>query len=157
MAPVAPSPVYMALDVGDVRVGVALSRSGVIADPLCTVERNGRSSVLDALQEVVDRERVTVCVIGLPVLESGVEGEQAEKTRAFARSLARRFPKLTLVFRDERYTTAQARELAGRRARGGTNPGGLVDRLAAAVLLQEYLDELATQRKNTPPPQEPGT
>ena len=138
--------IHLALDVGDVRIGVAISRSGVIAEPLTTVERTGKSQALDAIQGLVEANKVTVCLVGMPLLEGGTEGEQAEKTRAFARSLARRLPGLKLVYWDERHSSGQARGLAGKRISGGENRG-LVDRIAAAVILQEYLDHQAEVRK----------
>ncbi len=138
--------IHLALDVGDVRVGVAISRSGVIAEPLTTVERTGKSQVLDAIQKLVEANKVSVCVVGMPLLEGGSEGEQAEKTRAFARSLARRLPGLRMVFWDERHSSGEARSLAGKRVSGGENRG-LVDRIAAAVILQEYLDHQAEVQK----------
>ena len=129
----------LGLDVGDVRIGVAISRSGVIAEPLVTIERIGRRQTLNALEELVMANSVGQCVVGLPSLESGIEGEQAEKTRAFCRSLSRRIPALKIAFFDERYTSSRARDIAGDRVQGADNKG-LIDRIAAAVILQDYLD-----------------
>jgi putative Holliday junction resolvase len=141
----------MALDVGDVRIGVALSRSGIIAEPHSTLQRIGRRQILDAIGTIIAAERVTHCILGLPLLERGVEGSQAEKTRAFSRSMARRFPELALEFEDERYTSAEAAELAGTRAQSDR---GLIDRIAAAVILQQYLDRTTAERA-APPSQSP--
>jgi putative Holliday junction resolvase len=132
----------MGLDVGDVRIGVALSRSGVIAEPLTTVTRKGRRQVLDDLQQLVDQHKVTICVVGLPRLVGGSEGEQAEKTRAFVRSLRRRIPQLRFVFEDERFTSAEAKEILGARS----SQKGSIDRVAAALILQQYLDRPAQDR-----------
>jgi len=129
----------MALDVGDARIGVAVSRSGIIADTRETITRVGRKQTLDAIGKVLEEDGVTVCVLGLPLLEGGTEGEQAEKTRAFSRSLQRRFPTLRITFHDERYTSAQAKGMMGRD--GGAK--GRVDQLAAAIILQEWLDSAA--------------
>lgn len=134
-----PRDIYLGLDVGDVRIGVALSRSGLICEPLLTIERRGRTQTLDAIDALIREHNATVLVIGLPLLERGVEGEQAAKTRQFARSLARRFPKVRIDFQDERHTSGEARDHAGSRLRDG-GPKGLVDRLAAAFILQQYLD-----------------
>ena len=131
--------VYLGLDVGDVRIGVALSRSGFICEPLLTIERRGRKQTLDAIAALILEHNATVLVLGLPLLERGVEGEQVEKTREFSRSLARRFPKVRIDFQDERHTSGDARDHAGSRLRDG-GPKGLVDRLAAAFILQQYLD-----------------
>ncbi|CAN5421932.1 Holliday junction resolvase RuvX [soil metagenome] len=136
----------IALDVGDVRIGVAISRSGVIAEPLLTIDRTaGRKQTLDALQALVEQHGAKCCVIGLPLLVGGAEGEQAEKTRAFSRSLARRLPRLSLHFFDERYTSGDARDLIGRRAQSK----GEIDRVAAAYILQQFLDHLNEDKKKT--------
>lgn len=135
----------LGLDAGDVRVGVAISRSGVIAEPLITLQRRGRKQILNEIEALVNEHGVTICVIGLPYLESGLEGEQAEKTRAFGRSLARRMPSLTIEFEDERHSSADARELAGSR-RLEKSAQGLTDRLAAAIILQAWLDRRAAAK-----------
>ncbi|MBI1292908.1 Holliday junction resolvase RuvX [bacterium] len=146
-----PPEAYLGLDVGDVRIGVALSRSGVIAEPLVTITRVGRRQTIDDLNRIVDEHRITVCVVGLPRLESGDSGEQVEKTQAFVRSLQRRLPRLRFVFEDERYSSADAREILGRRA----GEKGAVDRVAAAIILQQYLDRAARERaSNEPAPAE---
>lgn len=145
--PAIPRTIHMALDVGDVRIGVAVSRSGVIAEPLATIERRGRRQVLDDIGRIIAEHRISHCVLGLPRLEGGTEGEQAAKTRAFARSLARRFPTLEIDFWDERFTSNEARSLAGKRIAGKSNPG-LVDRIAAAIILQEYLDHRSENRRD---------
>ncbi len=138
----------IALDVGDVRIGVAISRSWVIAEPLETIKRVGRKQTLNALERIITANSVTHCVVGLPLLEDGQSGEQAEKSRAFARSMARRFPQLTIDLHDERYSSRDATEIAGERVRGGENRG-LVDRLAAAVILREFLDQLQDREKKS--------
>lgn len=140
------SPIYLSLDVGDARIGVAISRSGVIAEPLATIERRGRKQTLDALSRIISENGVTQVVAGLPLLESGVAGEQAEKTRAFCRSLARRIPKLAIEYHDERYSSTEARAIAAGRIADGQNKD-LVDRIAAAVILQSYLDAKHDEKK----------
>lgn len=147
-APHRPARAYLALDVGDVRIGVALSRSGLVAEPHTTIPRLGRRQTLDALQEIVEANGVGTCVVGLPLLERGGEGEQAAKTREFVRSLQRRMPQLEVVFRDERHTSSEAREIAGHR-RMASSDRGLVDRLAAAIILQEFLDARGSQGNTT--------
>lgn len=130
----------LGLDVGDVRIGVALSESRMICRPLPAIDRSaGRTATLNALEEIVRSHGVRTAVVGLPLLEGGAEGEQAARTRAFARSLRRRIPGLWVEMRDERYTSAEAADIIG----GGPAEPGRVDSVAAAVILQEYLDELS--------------
>ncbi len=126
----------LALDVGDVRIGLAVSESRTIAATLPSIERNGRRATLDALERVIGQHEVRAVILGLPLLENGNEGDQAEKTRAFARSLQRRLPQLNIDFWDERYTSAEAKEILG----GESETAGRVDSVAAAVILQEFLD-----------------
>ncbi len=135
--PPKPPGALLALDVGDVRIGVAVSESRIIASPLEALDRRllGRTGTLDAIQALMERYRVTEVLLGLPLLEGGKEGEQAQKTRAFGRSLQRRVPGLAITFRDERYTTSEARGILG----PGPHPPGKVDSLAAAILLEEAL------------------
>ena len=141
-----PPDVYLGLDVGDVRIGLALSRSGIICEPLVTITRTDKRQVLDDIQKVVEQNRVTVCVVGLPRLTAGDEGSQAEKTRAFVRSLQRRIPKVRYVFEDERFTSSEARDMIGG---GRAAKKGELDRVAAAIILQQYLDRLASERPST--------
>ena len=131
-----PGQAILALDFGEVRIGAAVSESRVIATTLPAIEGQGKRQALDAIEELTNRYAVGIIVVGLPLLESGIEGSQAERTRAFGRSLARRLPRIRIEFRDERYTTAEAREILG----PGEIPKGRVDSVAAAIILQEYLD-----------------
>lgn len=127
--------VWLGLDVGDARIGCALSRSGIICEPVATVARRGRTQALDAIGRLVQEHAVTDIVLGLPLLEDGREGEQAEKTRAFSRSLARRMPNLRLHFEDERHTSGEAASFAGRAPAHGD-----IDSFAAMLILQRHLD-----------------
>ena len=145
MTPSTAREVFLALDLGEARIGVAISRSGVIAEPLEVIHRTGRRQALDAIQRLVEANQATTCVVGLPLLESGVEGEQAERTRAFARSLARRLPSLRIVYQDERDSSNEADEIRSHRA----NPREHRDHLAAAVILTDYLNNRIEQEKKT--------
>lgn len=126
--------VCLGMDVGGARIGLALSRSGWLVETLPTLHRRGRKQDFDALEKLILAERITDVVLGLPLLPSGEEGEQSEKTREFSRSLARRFPGVRLHFQDERYSSAEAREIGSATASHSDE-----DRIAAAVILQEFL------------------
>ena len=135
----------MALDVGDRRVGIALSDpTGTLATPFGAVER-GESDV-DEILRLAEREGAGAIVVGMPYTLAGARGAQAAKTAAFVRALrdkARGVPVSTL---DERLSTAQARRLL-READSGRHrktrrrqDRGRTDAAAAAVILQGYLD-----------------
>ncbi|MGI6367723.1 MAG: Holliday junction resolvase RuvX [Anaerolineae bacterium] len=131
----------MALDVGDERIGVALSDAlGIMARPYGVIPRVAGSASYRQLQEIVLREQVTGIVVGLPLLPSGEEGKQALSTRAYLRGLAQHI-QLPVDLVDERYTTAEARDLMEQdHSRRGRDALG-VDAWAAAVILQDYLSD----------------
>lgn len=158
---------FLGLDVGDVRIGVAASDpTALIARPLDTVQRIPKTECLNRMETLLRETGAAGLVVGLPLLENGEPGEQAEKTRAFLRSLARRLPKIRVAWWDERFSTGDARNLLdGKGETHGGPPGrghgasrGLGedasrrsrrDEIAATLLLQEWLD---ARRRTTAAP-----
>ena len=129
----------LALDVGDRRIGLAISDpTGLLASPLGVVER-GTSDVDTIVQTALD-SGVTAFVVGLPLTLAGDSGSQAGKVRGFIRDL-RTHTDLPVHTVDERLSTVQAQRLlrqsSGRRR---NRDRGRIDASAAAVLLQSYLD-----------------
>ena len=120
----------MALDFGAARTGVAVSDpTGVIARPLCVVERAASSNGLDELVRLVHDERPEQVVVGHPLTLRGERGEQARATENFAAALRERLEVPVLLF-DERFTTDLAQH----------NPSNAPeDARAAAHLLSSYL------------------
>jgi putative Holliday junction resolvase len=148
----------LCLDVGERRIGVAVSDpSGRLATPLTIVERRAAERDFRRIADLVRDEGAERVVVGLPHTLAGEIGPQARRIQRWADRLVP-YLSVPLVFADERYSTAEAsRRLAGaglaergdkpdgrRRARAA-NPGGGVslDAAAAAVILQDYLDETA--------------
>jgi putative Holliday junction resolvase len=130
----------MAIDVGDKRIGVALSDpTGTLASPNTIIERTEESQDIAAINKIIARYDVTKIVIGLPISLSGRIGEQAEKVHAFADHLVKHID-ISVDFRDERLTTVSAKRLLRESGKKGRNPGK-DDAAAAAVILQSYLDE----------------
>ncbi len=131
----------LALDWGEVRLGLALSEeTQALASPLETlVRRKGKRFPMARFLELVDAHRPVGLLVGLPLTGEGEEGASAAAAREMAEALERRTG-LPLELWDERLTTARA--LALIREQGGSTRGrrGDVDALAAAVLLQHYLD-----------------
>lgn len=131
----------LALDIGEKRIGVALSDpGGILASPLTIVERCEEKRDIEAVVGIASQYQVGLIIVGLPRTLGGSLGEQAEKVQAFARVLAAASD-VPLVFRDERLTTVSARRLM--RAGGGrkSRKKDRDDAVAAAVLLQGYLEE----------------
>ena len=130
----------MALDVGDKRIGVAISDpEGLIAQSLTVLERKGKAHDLEALRNLAREHQVERILIGLPRRLDGTLGPQAEKAQALGEEIGDRL-RLPVVYWDERLTTAQAgvkREARKKR----------IDAVAATLLLQNYLDFLMRQAK----------
>jgi len=131
--------VRLGIDVGSVRVGVARSDpGGVLASPLATVRR-GRGD-LDAVAELVAEHAVTEVIVGLPTSLSGGEGRAAGAVRDFAARLAARVTPVPVRLFDERFTTITAHGALRQAGRQGRARRQVVDKAAAAVLLQAALD-----------------
>ena len=119
---------YLALDVGDRRIGLAVGdEGGGIARPLRTLTRRAVVADVAAIGELARKEEVTALLIGLPLTTRGDEGTQAARVRRFAGSLGSLG--LPVVLHDERFTTSEA-------ALQGASD---VDAGAAAILLEDFL------------------
>jgi putative Holliday junction resolvase len=131
----------LALDWGELRIGLALSdESQTLATPLDTLlRRSGKRFPMTRFLDLAERHRPVGLVVGLPLSPEGTETESAVAARAMADALTRR-TNLPLELWDERLSTARA--LAAVREQGGSTRGRKadVDALAAAVLLQHFLD-----------------
>jgi putative Holliday junction resolvase len=127
------------LDVGERRVGIAVSdEEGRLASPLRVLERREAARDFERLAAVVREQRATRVVVGLPRTLAGEIGPQARRVQRWTARLAP-YLQVPIVYWDERYSTAEAyRRLAsiGRPRR----PRAPIDAVAAAVILQEYLD-----------------
>lgn len=134
---------YLGLDVGDERIGVSLSdETGTLARPLSTLERRSGPSSYYLLKDTIDRHGVQVVVVGLPLLEDGSEGKQVRSTRAYVAGLQTHVV-TTIKYWDERYTTARAKDILASSTKRASHRDKRrsVDSIAAAVILQEYLDQ----------------
>jgi len=136
----------LAVDWGEIRIGLALSdETQTLATPLETlVRRRGKRFPMPRFMELVAAHAPAGVVVGLPLTGEGGEEESAGSARALADSLTERSG-LPVELWDERMSTARA--LAAIREQGGSTRGrrGDVDALAAAVLLQHFLDARRTR------------
>lgn len=129
----------LGLDLGDVRIGVAISDPDRrLAVPLGTV-RTGAPADLKAIAKLVGENEVTLVVIGHPLLMSSRAGARAKQAEGFAEAL-RGFLKVPVVLHDERLSTAEAERALKEAGAGGRDRRRAVDRSAATVILQSYLD-----------------
>ncbi|MGH9599406.1 MAG: Holliday junction resolvase RuvX [Terracidiphilus sp.] len=137
-----PGPRFLALDVGNRRIGVAVSDElGLTAQPVLTLERRrNRREDLRSLGRLARRFGVSAVVVGLPLHLSGAESPQAVKTRAFAAELGE-LTGLPIHLRDERLTTHEAHRILYEAGRERQQHRRVVDQVAAALILQAFLDE----------------
>jgi putative Holliday junction resolvase len=133
----------LGIDAGERRVGVALSdESRLLATPLTVLDRaHGLAPVLDTLGQLSVREGVVQIIVGLPLNADGSQGRQARRAQDFAR-VASRVLGLPVEMWDERLSTQQAEEILRAQGRNlrRVRQRGEIDAVAAAVILQDYLD-----------------
>ncbi|MBC6448570.1 putative holliday junction resolvase [Actinokineospora alba] len=132
----------LAVDVGSVRVGVAVSDPGpILATPLVTLSRDERSGGdLDRLTELVAEHEVVEVVVGLPRTLASRHGAAAESAHAYATELARRIAPVPVRLADERLTTVSASRMLSKQGVKGKRQRAVVDQAAAVEILQSWLD-----------------
>lgn len=136
----------LALDHGTKRIGVALSDEfGWTAQPLETFERRTLERDIAHIQDLVRTHEVNRVLLGLPLRLSGEEGPAVRAVRDFVERLAEALP-VPVVTWDERLTTKAAEELLIAADVSRKKRKGAVDRVAAAILLQSYLEAHAPGR-----------
>ncbi|MFC1974587.1 Holliday junction resolvase RuvX [Chloroflexota bacterium] len=131
----------LGLDVGDKRIGVALSDpGGILASPLTIINREDDRADIEAITSIINQHEVGQIVVGLPRSMDGSLGQQAEKVETFTQKL-RDCTEVPVTFRDERLTTVLARRLMQAASTKKTKKRVRDDAIAAALILQGYLDE----------------
>lgn len=134
----------LGLDIGSKRIGVAVSdEEGMLASPTTMVER-GRNDRA-AFRKLVERWQPVLLVSGLPTGLSGREGPQAAETRVYAESLASDLG-LPLEYYDERLSSTIAERALLEAGMSRERRKERIDSMAAAVMLQGYLDHQRTRR-----------
>ena len=137
----------LGLDVGDRRIGVAISdRMGWTAQGLETIENTGRNAVHAKLKKIVDEYKPGKIVIGLPLNMDGSEGNRAEMVKRFGQAMKSIYSG-EIIYWDERLTTVSAHRAmidGGVRRKKRKQK---VDQVAAILILQSYLDLYNNQKK----------
>lgn len=116
---------------------------GILASPLAIIDRRDDAADIEAIIDVINRQQVEQIVVGLPRSMDGSIGRQAEKVQAFVRELCDH-TEVPVEFRDERLTTVSAKRLmqaVNTRKTRKTKKKVRDDAIAAAIILQGYLDE----------------
>jgi putative holliday junction resolvase len=141
--PPSPTGRILGLDVGSRRIGVAVSDPlGITAQGLETLHRRNKRHDLEHLRRVIGEYQVKEIVVGLPLRMSGAEGTQADKMQAFAEELRKQF-KLPVHLWDERLTSAEANRLLRETDLSIEKRGKAVDRMAAILILQGWMENRA--------------
>jgi putative Holliday junction resolvase len=131
---------FVGLDVGERRIGVAVSDPlGMTAQPHEVVERRGARVDILALMEKLRGFEVAGFVAGLPLEMSGNEGSQVERVRTFCERLEKTTG-IPVAYQDERLTSVQSERLLESAGVRRERRRGLLDKMAAALILQAWLD-----------------
>lgn len=134
---------YLALDVGEERIGIAISdETGLVARPVETIIREPGPASFERIADIVREKGVDIIVVGLPLLLDGSRGKQVQSTRAYVRGL-RTHVEVPITYWDERYSTNRAREIMIENRSKDS-----LDAVAAAVILQEYLDRVEQEERS---------
>jgi len=130
----------LAIDLGERRMGLALSDPfGLTAKGLPTAQRRNKRQDLNFLEVLTRRHGVSRVLVGNPLNMDGSAGPQSAQARAFAEELTRRL-NIAVELRDERLTSVEAHQVLAETGADPQDRRGSVDRVAAALLLQGFLD-----------------
>lgn len=130
----------MALDLGDKRIGVAVSDpTRTIARPLEVIKRSSRAADFSRLKEIAVQNKVGCLVVGVPVTLGGFEGQRALWARDYGAALSEALS-IKVVFWDESFSTQDAEDSLRQRGVNPSSQRDRIDAIAAALILQGYLD-----------------
>ena len=133
----------MALDLGSVRVGVAVSdETRLIAQSYGVIKRKSREEDFARYGRIIEEQEITLLVIGLPTKADGSDSDTAVWIRDYAADLQQHID-IPIEFWDESYSTVKAEESLRQRGKRGKKARQRVDAVAAAFILQSYLDAQA--------------
>ncbi|MGI6594017.1 MAG: Holliday junction resolvase RuvX [Christensenellales bacterium] len=130
----------LALDIGDVRIGLATSDSlGIIASGYETYTRQDEIADILYLKNFIEKNAIELVVIGLPINMDGTHGERVNIVKKFANKLLEQIS-IEVVFQDERLTTVQAERMLINHGVRREKRKQIIDKVAATIILQAYLD-----------------
>jgi putative Holliday junction resolvase len=140
-----PQPRVLGLDVGSKTIGLAVSDPlGITAQGLPTIRRKNKRLDYGQLEQIIRQYDVTEIVVGYPLRMSGLEGTQSEKIKLFAEELRKKFG-LPVHLWDERLSSAEANRVLRDSEMSIQRRGEVVDRLAAVLILQNWMEARATR------------
>ncbi len=136
---------HLSIDLGDVRIGLAMSDSmGIIANGLETYQRKFIYKDVEYIVKIAMDNNVKCVVMGLPMNMDGTSGERVEKAKEFAKLIEDKFKELNydckIDFQDERLTTVTSERVLIDAGVRRENRKKVIDKMAATIILQTYLD-----------------
>lgn len=130
----------LGIDYGDARIGIALSDElGILASPLQTYQSQSMRKDIDYISALAKEKNCGKIVIGLPLNMNGSEGDRVSKTKSFGNVLEK-VAGIPVVYKDERLTTVQVERLFEQANVKKDKRKQIVDKTAAVLILQSYLD-----------------
>lgn len=137
----------MALDIGEVRVGIAISDPGErVASPVTVLPSAEVKACAKPFMRVLEDWEPELLVSGLPYTLSGEEGPQAARIRAFAAEVSKRAG-IPVEFSDERLSSTEAKRSLREKGMSEREMRGKIDMIAASIFLQSWLDARANEHQ----------
>ena len=131
----------LGLDIGLKRIGVAgCDGLGLLATELTTIKRTSFKNDVEQIKKIVAKREANILVIGLPYSMDGSIGFQAKQVMKYAKRLSKAL-ELPIEYVDERLTSVEAEEQLKANKRYSSKDKGLIDRRAAAIILQQWLEQ----------------
>ncbi len=131
----------LGIDYGDKRIGLAKSGPMAIALPIGTYQSQGMKKDVDYFVDLIEREKYSLVVIGLPLSMDGDEGERVTKTKKFA-SVLQKASNVNIEFIDERLTTVEAHRVLDEMGIDARKHEKNVDTISAQIILQTFLNKV---------------
>lgn len=133
-------PRILGLDYGERRIGVAVSdEAGIIAMPLCKIQVRNRRQVLAEIRRICREKEVAIIIVGMPLNMNGSRGPQAENVSVFVKQIGEHV-NIPVETWDERLSSQMAERVLIDFDTSRSKRKGLIDKLAAQIVLQGYLD-----------------
>lgn len=146
----APTGPYLALDLGEKRIGIALTdRMRIVARPFSVIQRTSRQADFAQIGQITAAHEVCHIIVGLPIMLNGDEGPMAEWARDYGQDLGRTLG-LPVTFWDEALTSIAAEKALREGGLTHKKIKNKIDAVAAALLLQSYLEAEREQRGQEP-------
>ncbi len=131
----------LGLDLGEKRIGVAgCDRLGLFATGLTTIHRQSFAQDMQLLKEIIQSRNIQILIVGLPYRMDGTLGAQARRIQKLATRISQAVD-LPIEYMDERLTSYEAEQLMRSQGQRASAKSGVIDRKAAAIILQQWLDQ----------------